>query len=296
VASSDASFRRYFRLYKENQSYILMDSTKDKESLKPFVDINQKLLDANVKVPKIVYQDLIAGYLILEDFGSTHLQDIIDDSNYQLLYKKAIDEIIKMQKASTHNLPLYDEDFLLFEMSLMQEWYLRKHLDISLSQDELDMIQTTQNFIAKQVISQPNGVFVHRDFHSRNIMIVSDCIGVIDFQDARSGAITYDLVSLLKDCYVSFDSLEIEKLALYFKERSQLKVSNEEFIEWFDMMGLQRHIKILGIFARLSIRDGKDNYLNDIPQTLQYIVKTASKYPQTKNIGIFLERFTKDDL
>ena len=294
VASSDASFRRYFRLLKSGSSYILMDSTKDKESLKPFIDINQRLLGVGVRVPKIIFDDAKNGYLILQDFGSTHLLDIIDSSNYQRLYKDAIDEIIKMQQAPTHNLPPYDKEFLLFEMELMQEWFISKYLNRTPTQEELELIKSTQSFIASRVISQPSSVFVHRDFHSRNIMISDGAIGVIDFQDARSGAITYDLVSLLRDCYVSFDAKEIENLALYYKQKANLQVSDSEFIEWFDIMGLQRHIKVLGIFARLHLRDGKDGYLQDIPQTLSYILQIAPKYPQTAHLGEYLKSVTKE--
>jgi aminoglycoside/choline kinase family phosphotransferase len=199
-----------------------------------------------------------------------------------------------MQQAPTHNLPPYDKEFLLFEMELMQEWFISKYLNRTPTQEELELIKSTQSFIASRVISQPSGVFVHRDFHSRNIMISDGAIGVIDFQDARSGAITYDLVSLLRDCYVSFDAKEIENLALYYKQKANLQVSDSEFIEWFDMMGLQRHIKVLGIFARLYLRDGKDGYLQDIPQTLSYILQIAPKYPQTAHLGEYLKSITKE--
>jgi aminoglycoside/choline kinase family phosphotransferase len=181
-------------------------------------------------------------------------------------------------------------------MELMQEWFISKYLYLFPTYEELELIKSTQSFIASRVISQPNGVFVHRDFHSRNIMISDGAIGVIDFQDARSGAITYDLVSLLRDCYVSFDAKEIENLALYYKQKANLQVSDSEFIEWFDMMGLQRHIKVLGIFARLHLRDGKDGYLQDIPQTLSYILQIAPKYPQTALFGEYLKSITREQI
>ena len=281
VASADASFRSYYRLIKNNETYVLMDSSLLLESLVPFVDINERLRCCNVQVPRIIVKNMELGYLILEDFGSTHYLDILNEDNYQILYTKAIDEIIKMQKANTTNLPLYDKDFLEFEMELMQEWYIEKYLNVTLLEEQKSIIDTALEKIADIVLEQPQGVFVHRDYHSRNIMLTpKGDIGIIDFQDARVGAITYDLVSLLKDCYIEWDKEEVNKLALYYRDRVGLDVDDAAFIKWFDFMGLQRHIKILGIFARLHLRDGKDGYLKDIPLTLKYVLETASKYPE----------------
>ena len=203
VASADASFRTYYRLSKEDETYVLMDSSLLLESLPPFVDMNERLSIVNVRVPHIIVKNIKLGYLILEDFGSTHYLDILNEENYQKLYKKAIDEIVKMQQADTKDLPVYDKDFLLFEMDLMQEWYLEKYLNTILNLDQKNIINTALKEISDVVLEQPQGVFVHRDFHSRNIMLTpKNDIGIIDFQDARVGAITYDLVSLLKDCYI----------------------------------------------------------------------------------------------
>ncbi len=284
-ASSDASFRHYYRITKEDKSYIVMDSSLQIESLTPFIDINLRLFNAGVHIPEIIYQNLERGYLILEDLGSQHYFDILNTTNYKEFYKTAIDVIISMQKANITDIPLYDREFLMQEMDLMQEWYLGKYLKRDLTPKEKSIISTTIENITDIVLTQPNGVFVHRDFHSRNIMVTPDNdIGAIDFQDARSGAITYDLVSLLKDCYIEFDPREIEKLALYYRDKKRLKVDDTTFIKWFDFMGLQRHIKVLGIFARLHIRDKKDNYLKDIPLVLKYILETAIKYKETKGL------------
>ncbi|RUM75699.1 MAG: aminoglycoside phosphotransferase [Sulfurovum sp.] len=289
-ASADASFRSYYRLTKEHQSYILMDSSRMLESLPPFLDMHERLQSVNVRVPSLVEKNTTLGYLIIEDFGSKHYLDVLNASNYRVLYQKAIDEIIKMQQADIKDLPLYDRDFLSFEMQLMQEWYLEKFLGQSLKEEEKNLLNTTFQYITNVVLEQPQGVFVHRDYHSRNLMLTKhDEIGIIDFQDARVGAITYDLVSLLKDCYIQWDTKEIEKLALYYRDKAVIDVDDATFIKWFDFMGLQRHIKILGIFARLYLRDGKDGYLKDIPLTLNYIVKTASKYPQTKAFVALLQ-------
>lgn len=288
VASSDASFRRYYRLIFGEQSFIFMDASEQKGVLKPHIDISMRLEKVGVNVPRILKQDIAKGYLIIEDFGEHHLFDILkyQDREMQLLiYKKAIDEIVKMQQADTFGLPLYDKDFLLFEMDLMQEWYLEKHLKKELDDAQKEQLKDVLLWIADEALSQPQDTFVHRDFHSRNIMVEQNGrLGVIDFQDARCGAITYDLVSLLKDCYIALEEDVQKELALYFRDQKGLRVDDERFLYWFDMMGLQRHIKILGIFARLSLRDGKDGYLKDIPLTLRYVQQTAKKYPQTKQL------------
>jgi len=283
IASADASFRTYYRLSKDDETYVLMDSSLLLESLALFVNMNERLSVVNVRVPRMIVKNIKLGYLILEDFGSRHYLDVLNKENYQKLYEKAIDEIVKMQQSDTKGLPIYDKDFLLFEMDLMQEWYLEKYLSESFTNEQQKIIKTTLNTIADVVLEQPQGVFVHRDYHSRNIMLTpKNEIGIIDFQDARIGAITYDLVSLLKDCYIEWNQEEVEKLALYYRDSVNLDVDDETFIKWFDFMGLQRHIKVLGIFARLHLRDGKDGYLKDIPLTLKYTIETASKYPETE--------------
>ncbi len=205
-ASSDASFRSYYRLYDENKSKIVMDSSLQKESLVPFLDITGRLNSVGVSVPIIYEQDLDSGFLILEDLGSMDLLDSLTNDNYETYYMNAIDEIIKMQEADTIGLPLYDGEFLRFEMELMEEWYLQKHLGVNLDIDTQNIIKDSIDAILEVVLSQPQGVFVHRDFHSRNIMLKDDgSLAVIDYQDARVGAISYDLVSLLRDCYIEFD-------------------------------------------------------------------------------------------
>ncbi len=290
IASADASFRKYYRLKKEDKSFLLMDSSLEKESLTPFLDVTQRLLNAAVQVPQIYEQNLSLGYLVIEDFGDTHLLSQLNAANFSILYKKAIDEIIKMQDADASGLPLYDKAFLHFEMDLMQEWYLEKKLGLTLTQTEKRVLADSLNSISNAVLEQPQGIFVHRDYHSRNIMLTSDNrLGIIDYQDAMSGAVSYDLVSLLKDCYIAFEREEIEKLALYFRDKKVLRVSDAEFLRWFDFMGLQRHIKVLGIFSRLHLRDGKDGYLKDIPLTLRYVIDTAKRYEETQTLALFLE-------
>lgn len=284
-ASADASFRKYYRLFDGIQSSIIMDASLQKESIEPFIDITLRLRDVKVRVPKILAHNMKEGFLILEDMGSTHLQQVIDESNYVYLYDRAIDTITKMQNADTEGLPAYDEAFLRFEMDLMQEWYLEQYLEQKLNGEKQKKLDEILNSITKEILLQPQGCFVHRDFHSRNIMLSpQDEIIVIDYQDARTGAVTYDLVSLLRDCYIAFDREKIEKLALTFRDKKGLDVDDETFIRWFDFMGLQRHIKVLGIFSRLYLRDGKEGYLSDIPLTLKYVLDVAKKYEETKEL------------
>ncbi len=291
VASSDASLRDYYRVRKGDETHILMDSSLLLESLHPFINMQKRLSKVNVQVPRIVEKDMILGYMILEDFGNRHYFDVLNEGNYKRLYQKAIDQIVKMQQSEITGLLPYDRVFLRFEMDLMKEWYLEKYLKISLSQAEVSVINDALNRILNVVLEQPQGLFVHRDFHSRNIMFTpKGDIGIIDFQDARVGAATYDLVSLLKDCYLEWDKVEVEKLALYYRDSAEIEADDATFIKWFDFMGLQRHIKVLGIFARLHLRDGKDGYLKDIPLTLKYVIETASKYEESKALGILLQR------
>jgi aminoglycoside/choline kinase family phosphotransferase len=270
-----------------------MDSSMQVESIYPFIDISVRLLKAKVQIPRVYSQNLDHGYLLIEDLGSTHLIDILNDSSYKLLYMKSIHEILKIQEAETEGLETYDEEFLMFEMRLMQEWYLDKYLWITLDEEEQESLDGVLELIKDVVLSQPQGYFVHRDFHSRNIMFAGrGKVSIIDYQDARIGAITYDLASLLKDVYIRFDREKILELVLEFKElKGGLKdVSNEQFIRWFDFMALQRHIKILGIFARLKIRDNKPAYINDIPMTLKYIKETIGLYDELKPLNIILDK------
>ena len=287
VVSDDASYRKYYRLIlPEDKTFIIMDSSMQVESIYPFIDVSVRLLKAKVQIPRVYSQNLEQGYLLIEDLGNTHLADILNRQSHKLLYMKCIHEILKMQKADTNGLEEYDEEFLMFEMGLMQEWYLDQHLWVTLDDEEQKSLDSVLELIKDEVLSQPHGYFVHRDFHSRNIMFAGrGKVSVIDYQDARIGAITYDLVSLLKDVYVKCDRANIIELVLEFKELKGgvLKdVTDEQFIRWFDFMGLQRHIKILGIFARLKIRDNKPAYIRDIPLTLEYIKEVIDIYDELK--------------
>lgn len=312
VASADASFRRYFRISNDGESTIAMDAPPEKEDCIPFIDITERLLKAKVHAPKIIRQDLDQGFLLLEDLGNTpYLDELLSTTSNtgkaDQLYGDALQALINIQQANTKDLPEYDADFLMLEMGYMQEWFLQMHLNIHPNYDQQKIIDRCLNTIVMKLVKQPQ-VFVHRDYHSRNLMVIADeklldkqdgnlsnNPGVIDYQDAMLGPITYDLVSLLRDCYIQWPNEQVEVWALDFKqllEKSGIlsDVSDQKFIEWFDYMGLQRHIKVLGIFARLNHRDGKSNYLNDLPLTLEYMMQVAKKYPDTKPLyELFIE-------
>jgi len=277
----DASSRSYYRL-KNSSGGIVMDASEAKESVPVFIGVGQRLMDANVRIPTIKSYDFDKGFIFLEDIGSTHLLDkCVEGVDARPYYDKAIETLVQLQTTSSKGLEPYDESFLLEEMNLMTEWYLKEYLDTSLECLEGRMLLESFSLIAKEVLSQPQGTFVHRDYHARNLMVdENEEVVVIDFQDAREGALTYDLVSLLRDAYVKLDRRELRRLVLLFKELKGLDVEDETFIRWFDFTGLQRHIKILGIFARLALRDGKKKYLQDIPLTLKYILEVGQKYPE----------------
>jgi len=282
--AADASFRKYYRLKSSMHSGIVMDASAQKESVMPFIDIEHRLYEAGVRVAKINTFNLEEGFIFMEDLGNVHLADVIED-DFEFYYRKAIDSLIKMQNADTEGLPAYDTEFLRFEMDLMQEWYFEKHLGLMLDETQLETLSSTLETITSEVLAQPQEVFVHRDYHSRNLMFgCTDDLVVIDFQDARVGAVTYDIVSLLRDVYVELHPRDVERLALHFRDIKGLAVDDETFMRWFDFMGLQRHIKILGIFARLAIRDGKEGYIKDIPLTLKYILDIGAKYPELKGL------------
>ena len=257
LITSDASLRKYYRLKSSMHSGMVMDASLEKESIIPFIELEHRLYEAGVRVAKIFSYNKQEGFVFLEDLGNTHLIDVLND-DFELYYNKALETIMQMQTADTEGLALYDEAFLRLEMDLMPEWYLEKHLNQTLSSEERERLDGVFEFIIKEVLSQPQGLFVHRDFHSRNIMFgCSDDLVVIDYQDAMVGAVTYDLVSLLRDVYVELDPYDVKSKALAFRDKKGLDVDDETFMRWFDIMGLQRHIKILGIFSRLSIRDEK---------------------------------------
>jgi aminoglycoside/choline kinase family phosphotransferase len=287
VASADASFRRYFRVYCQNQTMIAMDAPPEKEDSNPFIDITQRLLNADVHVPEILEYSLKQGFMLLSDLGSTPYLDRLNNETADDLYADAITALIKIQQADTQGLPVYNADLLQQEMQLMPDWFLGTHLQLDLSASQQKIITDIFTDLSNAVLEQPQA-FVHRDYHSRNLMLTeNNNPGIIDYQDAVLGAITYDLVSLLRDCYIAWSDNKVEQWALAYRNQAVAagviaSVDDDTFMRWFDLMGLQRHIKVLGIFARLYHRDGKENYLNDLPQTLDYVLQVGKKHPETQ--------------
>ncbi len=290
VASADASFRRYFRITQDGKTRIAMDAPPEHEDCTPFIDVTRRLRDAGVHAPDIIRQDLAQGFLLLEDFGSTPYLNVLDEQRADQLYADALAMLIRIQQADTQGLPEYNDALLQQEMQLMPEWFLQKHLGITATAQQQKTINRTFAVISATVQQQPQ-VFVHRDYHSRNLMLTeNNNPGVIDYQDAVLGPITYDLVSLLRDCYISWPADKLKSWALDFKQQAEAAglmdaVPEATFIQWFDYMGLQRHIKVLGIFARLNHRDGKSSYLDDLPLTLHYVMQVAKKYPLTRPLA-----------
>ncbi len=284
VASADASFRRYFRVTHNNSSMIVMDAPQQQEDCAAFIDITQRLHNADVYAPEIIKHDLEQGFLLMEDLGDTPYLNKLDDSSADKLYGDALNTLLKIQQADTQGLPEYNDKLLQDEMLLMPEWFLNTHLGIVPTAEQQKIIDRTLTVISTLVLQQPQ-VFVHRDYHSRNLMLTThNNPGVIDYQDAVFGPITYDLVSLLRDCYISWSNEKIAEWLFAYKIKAEAaglmdKVPEATFIQWFDFMGLQRHIKVLGVFARLNHRDGKSNYLDDLPLTLHYIMQVGNKYP-----------------
>ena len=285
VASADASFRRYFRIRLNNKSMIAMDAPPDKENCQPFIDIASLLFSAGINAPEILQQDLSQGFLLLSDLGDTQYLSVLDSSNCDQLYKDAIDALIQIQTVSSDTLPSYDRALLQNEMNLFSEWFIEKHLSITLDSHQQHSLNSIMECLIESALQQPQ-VFVHRDYHSRNLMQTAiHNPGVIDFQDAVTGAVTYDLASLFKDCYISWPRTQIEDwLSYYFNKAKEKNILDpvcqfEDFIQWFDLMSVQRHLKVLGIFSRLNSRDNKPGYLKDLPLTFQYIADCCERYP-----------------
>lgn len=291
AASADASFRRYFRVYDSAAgcSRIVMDAPPDKEDCSSFIAVTQLLRAAEINAPAILEQNLNLGFLLLEDLGSQPYLDILNKSNADTLYQDAMQAIIKMQRIK-HQLPAYDSERLQAEMNLFEQWYLQRHLDVELnSQQQTDLQQVFRLLIAS-ALEQPQ-VFVHRDYHSRNLMQTdTNNPGVIDYQDAVIGPISYDLVSLFKDCYIEWPRSRVEAWLQAYCSQAQLDVDFATFIRWFDFMGVQRHLKVLGIFSRLNYRDGKAQYLKDLPLTLRYVQETCEQYPALSPLLYILQQ------
>jgi len=282
-ASSDASFRRYFRVSLSDRTLIVMDAPPEHENCAPFIHVAQLFLAAGVHVPEILAQDLQQGFLLLSDLGADTYLAQLNEQSADPLYRAANEALIKIQLASKPNeLPPYDEALLLREMRLFPDWYIAQHLHVTLTPAQTETLEQAFKSILKNVLAQPR-VYVHRDYHSRNLMLSDPNPGVLDFQDAVHGPISYDLVSLYKDAYIAWDEERVVDWAVRYWEnakRAHLPVAPDfgDFYRDFEWMGVQRHIKVLGIFARLYHRDGKEGYLKDMPLVMHYLRRACDRY------------------
>jgi aminoglycoside/choline kinase family phosphotransferase len=294
-ASADASFRRYFRAtFADGSTKVVMDAPPQHEDCKPFLHVGRLFEDAGTHVPHVYAQDLAQGFLLLSDLGNTTYLQALTSGNASQLYGAATDALIKIQLASKENeLPPYDEALLRRELNLFPEWYISKHLGAALSEKQTAKLEECFQRILRNNLAQPC-VYVHRDYHSRNLMLTEDNNpGVIDFQDAVYGPITYDLASLFKDAYIKWEEEEIMDWLIRYWEKARkagLPVREDfgEFYRDYEMMGVQRHIKVLGIFARLYHRDGKDGYLKDMPLVMDYLRRACERYIDLKPLLVLL--------
>jgi N-acetylmuramate 1-kinase len=288
TASADASFRRYFRVHLQDNTLIAMDAPPPQEDCAPFVKVARLMRDAGLNVPQIMAEDLPRGFLLLSDLGDDTYLSRLQKDNAQQLYGDATNALIKLQLASKPDvLPPYDEALLTRELNLFPDWYLKQHLGVALEANQEAALRAVFEVLNKNILAQGQ-VYVHRDYHSRNLMVTTDNNpGILDFQDAVYGAITYDLVSLFKDAYITWDEEEILDWAVRYwqpAKKAGLPVPQDfsDFYRDFEWMGVQRHIKVLGIFARLYHRDGKAGYLKDMPLVMQYLRKACERYAELR--------------
>jgi aminoglycoside/choline kinase family phosphotransferase len=293
-ASSDASFRRYFRICHGSDSFILMDAPPGQEDCRPFIHVSSLMLQLGLHVPEVLASDLEQGFLLLSDLGSHCYMEALDDSPVDRLYGDAMGALLALQSCVTPDcgLPDYDRDLLLAEMGLFRDWLLGRHLGIELDTSQTAELNACFDRLADSALAQPQ-VCVHRDYHSRNLMVCDQHNpGILDFQDAVIGPVTYDLVSLLRDCYIRWPRERVEDwVSGYYELALQCGIlrpdqgSEADFLRWFDWMGVQRHLKAAGIFARLKHRDGKPGYIADIPRTLGYVSEVCASYPELAQVG-----------
>lgn len=315
-ASADASFRSYWRITSDTvrgtpSAWVLMDAPPDKEDLGAWLDIDARLRKAGLHAPEILAIDHAQGFILMEDLGTrTYLPELLPAS-VDALYADAFDALLRMQRSvDVNGLPSYDRQRLVTEMELLPEWFLKRHLGFTISCDDWDVIEAAFTFLVHAADEQPRA-FVHRDFHSRNLLIVEGAgsaegaeilvnPAIVDFQDGVIGPITYDLVSLLRDCYIEWDSKRVDGWVENYRLKLQAAhllgsdVGASRFSRWFDLMGLQRHLKVLGIFCRLWYRDGKRQYLDDLPLCWRYAMTVARRYPELADFAALLERALGD--
>jgi aminoglycoside/choline kinase family phosphotransferase len=294
-ASEDASFRRYFRITAGGQSWIAMDAPPEREDCRPFVRIAALMQAAGLNTPEVLAQDLERGFLLLTDLGTTTYLSALNDANADDLFRDAVDALLKLQLASCAGvLPAYDEALLRRELDLFPDWYVARHLGVELNDEQRRTLAEMTALIVANNLAQP-AVYVHRDYMPRNLMISKPNPGVLDFQDAVFGPITYDVASLFKDAFVSWEEARVLDWTVRYWEKARragLPVNADfgEFYRDFEWMGLQRHLKVLGIFARINYRDGKPGYLKDTPRFVHYVRAVCERYPLLKPLARLLDQ------
>lgn len=294
-ASSDASFRRYFRVWHKGMTFVAMDAPPEREDVARFVRLAKALGAAGLNVPQVFEEDYELGFLLLSDLGTQSYLSALTATSADALYSDAISALLRLQKSSgaAPPLPSYDRALLTRELGIFPQWYIERHLSIDLADSERAMLDATFQTLIASALEQPV-VWVHRDYHSRNLMVTErDNPGVLDFQDAVLGPITYDLVSLLRDCYINWPRDQVQTWVASYLARARAggllgETADAQFMRWFDFMGVQRHLKAIGIFARLQHRDGKPGYLADIPRTLAYVNEVCAQHAELKELGSWL--------
>ena len=285
----DASFRRYYRVHCVSGSYMAMDASVEKQTCVPFVTIANALRQHQLSAPEIIASDLDKGYLLLTDFGNDLYLKILNTNNAKILYMRALDNLFLMQQCEIPLKP-FTQEFMYNELNLFKEWFLLKHLALNLTDEDDALLDKSFKLLSETAANQPY-VFMHRDYHSANLMkLPDDKVGILDFQDAFIGPITYDLVSLLRDCYISWpENFVVELVNTYWKKLRLPNVSQEQFLRWFDLMGMQRHLKALLTFSRKYRRDQNASYLQHIPRTLNYLLTVSQRYPECRALHYFLK-------
>lgn len=294
-ASADASFRRYFRVtFGDGTSRIVMDAPPEHEDCRPFVHVAGLLRGAGVHAPEVFAQDLARGLLLLGDLGSTAYIDALNERNADALFRDALDALLKWQLASRPDtLPPYDEALLRRELALFPDWYVARHHGVPLDAGQREALERIESLLLQNILAQPR-VYVHRDYMPRNLMVCEDNPGVLDFQDAVCGPITYDVISLFRDAFLSWEEERVIDWSVRYWEKARragLPVDADfgDFYRNLEWMGVQRHLKVLGIFARLNYRDGKPKYLADAPRFLGYLRQVATRYPQLHPLARLLD-------
>jgi hypothetical protein len=293
-ASADASFRRYFRLDAGGGTLIAMDAPPAQEDSRPYVHVAGLLHAAGLNAPHILAQDLAQGFLLLSDLGRETYLNVLNDDNAAALYSDAIDALVRWQLASrAGELPAYDAALLARELALFPDWYVARHLQHALTDAQRAVLERTNRLLIDAALAQP-AVYVHRDYMPRNLMVCTPNPGILDFQDAVYGPITYDIVSLLRDAFISWDEERVIDWAVRYWERARkagLPVAADfgEFYRAFEWMGLQRHLKVLGIFARINYRDGKPQYLADTPRFIRYVRAVTHRYRELKPLALLID-------